>query len=283
MEGHPLPQPGPRRRGAADPAPQRLQDRRADRARPQQRRGHRGAPRAVTGYDADLRRGRRPGGGPPGASPRRSTGAHAAIREIQQDGADRRRRQRPATLAGDRAAHAEGLDRPARRRRRAGRGHVPRPPGAARRRAGQPRAPRACSRSGCDATGPRSCSTPTAASSRSSPRSRPTGDRRMGATPHANGGRPACGRSILPTRDVRASRSTPPGDAAVTSPPGRSGELLRDIYAAAPRPTAAQLPALLPGRDQLATGSAPCSRSRPLLGQAASLRHRRPPRPPTAG
>ena len=35
-----------------------------------------------------------------------------------------------APVAGDRAAHAEGLDRPARGRRRAGRGHLPGPPGA---------------------------------------------------------------------------------------------------------------------------------------------------------
>ena len=35
VEGHLLPQPGPRRRGAADPAPQRREDLRADRARPQ--------------------------------------------------------------------------------------------------------------------------------------------------------------------------------------------------------------------------------------------------------
>ena len=35
LEGHLVPQPGPRRRGAADPAPQRRQDRRADRAGPQ--------------------------------------------------------------------------------------------------------------------------------------------------------------------------------------------------------------------------------------------------------
>ena len=34
VEGHPLPQPGPRRRGAAHPPPQRLQDQRAHRARP---------------------------------------------------------------------------------------------------------------------------------------------------------------------------------------------------------------------------------------------------------
>ena len=41
VEGHQLPQPRARRRGAADPAPQRLQDQRPDRARPRQRRRRR--------------------------------------------------------------------------------------------------------------------------------------------------------------------------------------------------------------------------------------------------
>ena len=70
---------------------------------------------------------------------------------------------RPA-LADDRAAHAQGLDRAQGRRRPAGRGHVPLPPGAARRGAHQPGAPRAARRRGCAATAPRSCSTRTARS-----------------------------------------------------------------------------------------------------------------------
>ena len=47
VEAARLPQPAPRRRGAADPAPQRLQDRRADRARPHVRRGRGRLPRAA--------------------------------------------------------------------------------------------------------------------------------------------------------------------------------------------------------------------------------------------
>ena len=53
----------------------------------------------------------------------------------------------------------------------------------------QPRAPRRCSRSGCAATGPRSSSTPTAGSSPELAALAPKGDRRMGANPHANGGK----------------------------------------------------------------------------------------------
>ena len=74
----------------------------------------------------------------------------------------RRRTARAPALADDRAAHAEGLDRPDGGRRPAGRGHLPRPPGAAGRGARRTRRTWPSSRSGCAATGPRSCSTPTA-------------------------------------------------------------------------------------------------------------------------
>ena len=67
-----VPQPGPRRLRAADPAPQRLQDRQPllPRPHPQRRaaevlRGH--------GLQAVLRRGQRPGGDPPAAGRSRST------------------------------------------------------------------------------------------------------------------------------------------------------------------------------------------------------------------
>ena len=61
-------------------------------------------------------------------------------------------------------------------------------PGAARRDAHERRAPSAARASGCAATGPRSSSTRAAGSWRSCARSRPAGDRRMSANPHANGG-----------------------------------------------------------------------------------------------
>ena len=68
-------------------------------------------------------------------------GPHAGCgaRRDQVDSARRaqQRFSRTADLADDRAAHSEGLDRPEDRRRQAGRGHVPRAPGAARRGAVQ--------------------------------------------------------------------------------------------------------------------------------------------------
>src|SRR6266850_1157764 len=62
-------EPGARRRRAADPAPQRLQDRGADRARAHPPRGAGGAPARLRAH-ADLRRGPRARGGAPGAGRR---------------------------------------------------------------------------------------------------------------------------------------------------------------------------------------------------------------------
>ena len=74
LEGHQLPQPGARRRGAADPAPQRLQDRRPDRAGPRQRRRRARAARGQR-LRGPFRRGRRPGARCTRRSPPRSTPA----------------------------------------------------------------------------------------------------------------------------------------------------------------------------------------------------------------
>ena len=83
------------------------------------------------GYDVHVRRGRR--------AAARSTRTLAATLDdcVGDDPRDPGRRARAAAsrgapaLAGDRAAHAEGLDRPEGGRRHAGRGHLPRAPGAA--------------------------------------------------------------------------------------------------------------------------------------------------------
>ena len=103
------------------------------------------------------RGGRRPGGG---ASAARRDPGHR-LRRDRRDPATgpRGRRDRPAALADDRAAHPEGLDRPEGGRRPAGRGHLAGPSGAAVRRPRRRRAPGASWRSGCARTGRRSCST----------------------------------------------------------------------------------------------------------------------------
>ena len=109
-----VPQPGPRRRGAADPAPERLQDRQPDGARAHPRGG---APRAARGLRlraATGRHGRRPGHGAPAAGGRRSTAR--STRSPPDPGgraAPVRASARPSgrALADDRAAVAQGLDR----------------------------------------------------------------------------------------------------------------------------------------------------------------------------
>ncbi len=108
-------------------------------------------PRVVAGSEPRTGppRVRRGAGGVPGGDPRdpgRGTGRGAG-------------RGAATALAGDRPAHAEGLDRAEGGRRGAGRGHLPGPPGAAARRAREPGAPGTCWRSGCGATRPRSAST----------------------------------------------------------------------------------------------------------------------------
>ena len=80
------------------------------------------------------------------------------IADIQST-ARSRTTSRSSGLAHDRLAHAKGLDGAQVRRRAAGRGHLPFPSGARRRRPRQSRASRPARRRGCVATGPRSSST----------------------------------------------------------------------------------------------------------------------------
>ena len=96
---------------------------------------------------AVLRRGRRPGDDAP------ADGGHARHASSTRSSASRRdarerRRHRAAALADDRAAHAQGLDRPEGGRRQADRGLLARAPGADGRDARQPGARAASSKSG---------------------------------------------------------------------------------------------------------------------------------------
>ena len=138
-----VPQPRDRRRGAADPAPERLQDREPHpaRAHPRGRAGRLPARQRLRAAARHRRVRRR---GPPFRARAHGRRDRRRLRPHRLDPSGcrgRRVRGASAALARDRAAHAEGLDRPRRGRRRAGRGHVPRPPGSARGGAREPRAP----------------------------------------------------------------------------------------------------------------------------------------------
>ena len=147
VAGEQVPPPGQRRHRAADPAPQRLQDRQLDGDGPDLRGG--AAPAAGGARPPALRRrGRVRRRGPHGRP--RADGRDAG-RDRRRDrpdpgprqGAVRRRGAgRPATLARARPAHPEGLDGTARGGRQARRGHVARAPGAAVGDPRQRRAPR---------------------------------------------------------------------------------------------------------------------------------------------
>jgi hypothetical protein len=185
----------PRRRGAADPAPQRLQDRQPDGAGPhpdeeltQLLRGYGYEPsssRATTRPEMHQR------------WPPRSTTASTRSARDPARGAPRGGDDRAAALADDRAAHAQGLDRPEGGRRQVPvegtwRAHQV-PLSGARDNPEHLRMLEEWLRS----TGRRSCSTTTAAR-RPSCRARAEGRRRMSANPHANGG--------LLLRDLRPAR-----------------------------------------------------------------------------
>jgi xylulose-5-phosphate/fructose-6-phosphate phosphoketolase len=169
-------EPGPRRRGAADPAPQRLQDRQPDGARPHARDDAR-AP--LLGYWHAVRREGEPAGCTRhGGDPRRPR----PDREIQR-GARARAVTDGRPLADDRAAHAQGLDGP-----KDVDGKPPRAralaPGAL---AGWANPSHLGARGGGCAVRPEELFDE-AGGCGGARRAAPRGDRRMGANPHANGG-----------------------------------------------------------------------------------------------
>ena len=181
-------------------------------------------------------------------SPPRSTRAHAEIRAIQRDA--RSRRPRLERRAGRRSCCARRRAGPARTRSTAlpvegtFRSHqVP-----LARRAREPGAPRAARGAGCAAT---------ARSELFDRRGRlvpelaalaPEGDRRMGANPHANGGRVLAALDLPDSGRVRARRSPRrrARDARVDAPARR--DAARHLRSQRRR---AQLPPLLSRRDQL--------------------------------
>ena len=227
MEGDPLPQPGPRRGGAADPAPERIQDLRPDRARageprPRSRRCSPVMATTPTSSAATTRA-------------RSTRGFAATLAEcrstIRRDPGRRPgRRPRPA-CAGRRSCCGRRRAGPGRRRSTACRSRAPSAPTRCRsdRSARTPSTWR-CSRSGCAPTAPRSTSTRAAGSPAPPPRLHRRG--RSGwarpATPTAAGDWCRCGSR---SRRGYAFEVEAPGAARAEST-RRLGELLRDVYRA---------------------------------------------------
>ena len=204
-KGIQLPQPGARRRGAADPAPQRLQDLRPDRARAGERRGDRAAarrPRLRVHFVA----GDEPRAGASGA--RRDARRMPREDPRDPDRGARRAAGRAAARAGRRSSCARRRAGPGRRWSTAFRSRGPSAPTRCRwQRCGRTQSTWRCSRSGCAATEPRGAlRRGAAASSPSWQRSAPEGERRMGANPHANGGRRLVAAADCPTSPATRSR-----------------------------------------------------------------------------
>ena len=273
VEEHPLPEPGARRRGAADPAPQRLQDLRAHRARPGAARRR---ARAARGPRLRRARGRRR------RARRRCTATLAGVpRPLRRRRSGRSRHD--ARTAGVRPARPrwpaivlrtpKGWTGPEDGRRRA-RSRAPSAPTRCRWPSvrDEPGAPRASSRSGCAATGPRSCSTTNG---------------RLGARPRGARARRATG-AWAPTRRPTAAAARAPPRAARLAPTTRvevpaPGAALPRVDPAARRAAARRLPRQRRRRPTSGcsaptrptrTGSAPCSRRRPLPRRAHGRRRR---------
>ena len=246
---------------------------------PRRRRRRRGLP-AQPGLGSGRGLRRRPGDGLHRRCTPRWRDAHERIqRDPGRRPAQRRRLDRRPPLAGDRAADPQGLDRPGRRRRRAGRGHLPRPPGAA---VGRPARTRSTWR---DARGVAALLPArrtlfdddgrlVAGAARARARRATCGCRRR-RTPTAGG----CSRPLpipaldaLRARDPRARRRS---THETTTPARRAAarRVRRDD-----RPPTAAAPSGCSARTRRpATGSPRCSRSTDRCLQATGPADRRPP------
>ena len=186
-----------RRRGAADPAPQRLQDRQPDGARPDPATTSSTPCCAATATSRSSSRATTPPtctSAWPRPSTRPSTRSRRS-RRAARDGGGRGDRpawpmivlRTPKGWTGPKEVDGQPVE---------GTWRSHQVPLAGARRATRP--PARCSRSGCAPTARRSCSTTTGARADDLLALAPAGPRRMSANPHANGG--------LLLRPLRAAR-----------------------------------------------------------------------------
>ena len=190
--------------------------------------GHR--PLLVTGDD--------PAAGARATSPPRSTRRSTRSRVAK-------RSRGAAEVADDRPPHAEGLDRPGRGRREAGRGHVALAPGADRRTSATTRRTSRLLEEWMRSYRPEELFDERGRLVPSSRRCRRRGEKRMSANPHANGG--VLRDLVLPDfRDyaVEVNDAAPRSSSEATRV---LGTFLRDVD----RPQPGELPHLRPGRDRV--------------------------------
>ena len=184
--------------------------------------------------------------------------AYGEIRELQESCPLRQPARAPA-LADARGQVAQGLDRPEGGRRHPGRGHLEGPPGAGDEGQVEPRAPRDPRGAGCARTGPEELFDENGGPVEALLDACPSGDLRMGANPHVNGGK------LL--KDAEAARARQARDRA--SRQARRDQ--RQRAGAARRVLRGRLP---PERRRSAT-SGSCARTR--WRRTASARCSRPP------
>ena len=275
---HQVRRPGARRRGAADPAPQRLQDRQPHRAGPDPRGGAATCCCAATA----TRRTSSPATTPRPCtrpSPPPWTAASTRSADIQRGG------PAPAGPTGAAAPWPmivlrtpEGLDRPEGGRRRAGSRATGAPTRCPSPTPATTSAPARSWRSGCAATGPRSCSTTTGAPVAGDPRPAPApATRRMSANPHANGGLLLRDLRLPDFREYAVDGRRDPGTGAVEAT-RVLGTFLRDVMAR----NADRFRVFSPGREQLQPAPGRPGGHRPHL-ERRDPALRRPPRPRRPG
>ena len=139
------------------------------------------------GYEPHFVEGDDPGAGASDARRHARSDRWPRFAQIQTAARARRRHAAAAALADDRAPHAEGLDRTEAGRRQAGRRHLARASGADRglQESG---ASCNCSKTGCSSYRPEELFDADGKFRDELAALAPTGHRRMGANPHANGG-----------------------------------------------------------------------------------------------
>ena len=175
---------------------------------------------------------------------------------------------RAAALADDRAAHAEGLDRPEGRRRQAGRGHA-----GARTRCRSPTSAttRSTSRQlealAAQLPARRAVRRRAARCGRSSPRSPRPATRRMSANPHANGGLLLHDLRLPDFRDYAVDVPTPGTTHGRGDPRARRRSCATSIRR---NPTTFRI--FGPGRDRLEPAGRGVRGHRPRLAGARSCR-----------